>query len=105
MDYSKSINEQDLLHETKTILSLIYRDYICTPEERKMLIEKDKIKIEKEEELLKQKYNIDFKKIKENKEYCNLNNPEKSSNVSLVEIKKEKWYVKIINKILDFFKK
>lgn len=85
-------------------MSLIYRDYICTSEERKKLIEKDKDEIEKEKEILNKKYNIDFRNIKENKEY-NGNNEKKHTNMSLIEIKKEKWYKRIMNKILNFFKK
>ena len=29
IDFSKSINEQNILQETKVILSIIYRDFIC----------------------------------------------------------------------------
>ncbi len=42
IDYGKSINEQELLHETRIILSLIYRDYLCSPEKRKELMEADR---------------------------------------------------------------
>lgn len=42
LDFSKNINDMDLLQETRVLLSLVYRDFICTPEERAELIKKDK---------------------------------------------------------------
>lgn len=42
IDFSKNILEQDILFETKSIISIIYRDYIAGSEKRKELIEKDK---------------------------------------------------------------
>ena len=43
IDYSKSINEQKLLKDTRVILSLIYKDYICTKEiEKKCVKRKEK---------------------------------------------------------------
>ena len=47
-----------MLHETRVLLSLIYRDYICTPEEKQRLLEKDEEVIKKEEEVLREKYNV-----------------------------------------------
>lgn len=35
IDYSQSIVNQNLLHETKILLSLIYRDYICDEKKEK----------------------------------------------------------------------
>lgn len=42
LDFSKNLNDMDLLRKTRVILSLVYRDFICSPEERKELIQKDK---------------------------------------------------------------
>lgn len=42
MDFSKNLNDMDLLQETRVLLSLVYRDFICSPEERMELIKKDK---------------------------------------------------------------
>ena len=105
LDHSKSINEQNLLHETRIILSLIYRDYICDAEEKKILLEKDKKDIQKEMEFLREKYNIDFKSMKRGTKENIDTNQENHSNMYLIENKKEKWYQKIINKILEVLKK
>lgn len=48
-----------MLHETRVLLSLIYRDYICKAEERKQLLQNDVDEIKREEEYLKEKYNVD----------------------------------------------
>lgn len=42
LDFSNNINDMDLLQETRVLLSLVYRDFICTPEERTELIKKEK---------------------------------------------------------------
>lgn len=42
LDFTKNLNDMDLLQETRVLLSLVYRDFICSPEERMELIKKDK---------------------------------------------------------------
>lgn len=42
LDFAKNLNDMDLLQETRVLLSLVYRDFICSPEERMELIKKDK---------------------------------------------------------------
>ena len=61
IDYSISINKQKLLKETRIILSLIYRDYICSNEKREELKYNDMIEIKEYQEKI---YNPDnlFKK-------------------------------------------
>lgn len=49
IDYSKSINDQELQRGTRVILSLIYRDYLCSEKQRKILIEKDEKELKDEE--------------------------------------------------------
>lgn len=82
-------------------MSLIYRDYLCLPEKRKELIEIDREILQKEEEILREKYSINFEsrknKINEN------NNPENAikKEVQIIEYK-EPIYKRIVNKILKF---
>ena len=68
IDYKKSITEQELLEDTKVILGLIYRDFLCDKEKRKELIEQDKKSILEYEKSLREKYNPDnlFNKKKNN---------------------------------------
>ena len=46
LDFSKSLREMELLGETRTILSIVYRDFVCSESKRRELIEKDRIEFE-----------------------------------------------------------
>lgn len=46
LDFSKSIMEMDLLRDTRILLSLVYRDFLCSEDERKTLVEKDRQELE-----------------------------------------------------------
>ncbi len=66
IDYTKSINDQELLKETRVILSLLYRDYICSPEKKNELISNDIIELKQvEENPVKFDYNQLFKEKKQ----------------------------------------
>ena len=41
-DNTKGINEQNLKQETRAILSVIYRDYICNEDDRNEIIKRDR---------------------------------------------------------------
>lgn len=91
------LENQDLLEETKGVLTWFYRDYWCTEEER---IELDKILNENEnkyQEELRQKYNPDI--FAKNEKIENNNETE----LRLVEVKQEKWYKRIFQKIKELF--
>ncbi len=70
MNYLSSINpkvplgEQILKEETKVLLGIIYRDYLCDKVEKVRLLEKDKQELDRLELEKQQKYNPDnlFKK-------------------------------------------
>ena len=101
IDINKSFEEQNLLDETKAIFANIFRDYWATPYQRERIEAKEKYDRQKIEEEKKAKYNPDgiFKKrnnvdIEEKIEETNINNLP-------IEVKKEKFYQKIIS----FFKK
>lgn len=96
IDYSKSITNQNLLHETKVLLSLIYRDYICDEEKKAQLIKQDNECLMQREENLKKKYKIKFKEKQDNV----IQNKENTLNV----IEKQKWYTKIVKIIRNIFK-
>ena len=98
LDYSKKITEQKLLYETRVILSIIYRDYICTKEKRQELLEKEKLELMEKQSEMNQKFNVD--EIFNKKQNNHIHNEE---NVQLVEYK-ESVFKRLINKILEFFK-
>ena len=65
VDMNKSLEEQDLLEETKDILANLYRDYFADEEEKANIKEKEKKEIEEIEEEKRRKYPVDIFKEKE----------------------------------------
>lgn len=59
IDPNKSLIEQELLYETKVILSVLYRDYWETEEKRRELIEKDRKELIDLEAKKSEKYNTE----------------------------------------------
>ena len=86
-DIKEPIEECELKDETIIILGLIYRDFLCTPEERKILQEQDTKQLQdmqkKLEMEMKEKYNPDniFKNRQETKKEITKNSEEKSLTV------------------------
>ena len=100
VDINKSFEEQDLLEETKAIFANIFRDYWATPYQKERIEKYDRQKLEEEKV---QNYNPDDLFKKKNIESV-IGNTEKDTieNSNLpIEVKKEKFYEKIIN----FFKR
>ena len=99
------INKQDLKKDTRVLLSLIYRNYWCTQEEKERLINKDLEDKEQYEKEQREKYNPD--NIFKNKSKISENNTEienEERHVQIAEYKEPKWYQKIFDKILKIFK-
>lgn len=46
LDFSKNLMEMDLSRTTRVLLSLVYRDFLCSDVERKALVDKDREEIE-----------------------------------------------------------
>lgn len=104
IDYSKDIKEQ-LLKETKVILSLIYRDCLCSKEKRQELLDIDVEEIEREEKGPQEKYQIDFDSRKKEKlqDVEELKNKEQET--LPIKVEKDKWYIKVINFIKKILKR
>lgn len=87
-----SISEQPLLKETEAILSLLFRNYWATEEEKRELEEKDRIEYQE----LKKNTGVIFSKEKTIVE-------ESERSTSIVDIKMLPWYKKLFLKICKFF--
>ena len=96
INYGDEIENLNLKQKTRQILAGIYIDYLSSEEEKKEYINKLKQNEIKNQEILKEKYNIDdiFKKNEISKEQV----------VELTIVKEEKWFIKIINRIKEIFK-
>ena len=100
IDINKSFEEQELLEETKAILANIFRDYWATPYQKERIQAKERYDMEKIEEEKRAKYNSDIFKTKENDKSKDVVN---NSNLP-IEVKKERFYERIINFFKSFFK-
>lgn len=98
------IDEQELKKDTKVLLSLLYRNYWCDKEKKAILKQKDAIAKSEYEKEIREKYNPD-NIFKDSKKIENTISEDIYEEKSLIECREEKWYKKIINKILSFFKK
>lgn len=96
IDSNIPLKKQKLSPDTKTLLALIYRDYLCSPEERKNLLIAEKQDIEKQESETRKKYEINFEKRK-------IYNNDEVTTTSLIEYKKDSLFTRITNKIKKFF--
>lgn len=105
VDIDKSFEEQNLLDETKAIFANIFRDYWATPYQKEKIEAKEKYDRQKAEEEKREQYNPDeiFKNKKENVEREEYTQDEENSNNLPVEIKKEKFFSKLISFIKRLF--
>lgn len=100
LDYTKRIKDMNLKDKTIGILSVINKKYWCNDEERKVFEEKlkqNEIKYQKE---LNEKY--DKNKLFKNKE---LKKVENTNITDLAEYTEQKWYQRILEKILKVVRK
>lgn len=89
--------ENTVLEETLLILALIYRDYLISEEERNILIQEEEMQLKE----LEESYNVENLFIKRKQEH---QQSEMNIEQQLIVIKEEKWYKRILNKILSIFK-
>ena len=107
LDHSKPINEMKLKDKTKSLITMIYLNYLCDETQKKntqLILKNNEEKYQKE---LREKYNPDniFNRnqvIKEKKEIENYT--ETKQNIQMIEYK-ESFFTKIKKIILKFFNK
>ena len=104
VDINKSFEEQELLDETKAIFANIFRDYWATPYQKERIETKEKYDRQKIEEEKKAKYNPDDIFNKRNKIDIEERIEESNTNNLPIEVKKEKFYEKLIKFIKNFLK-
>lgn len=107
IDYNKELEEPNILHETKIILGIIYRDYLCAPEKKQQLIRNENELLQKIEKERQDKYSVDnlFKNTKYAQTGNTNNTVEENRNMDIAVYQKEKWYIKFWNSIMKIFKK
>lgn len=110
-DKSLPLNKQNLLPETKKLLSVIYSEYICSDSEKEKWHEYDKFKQKliyensiKSKKEFKENYNSETLFVKNKNKQINVDNT--SGNTTCVELIKENESIlkKFLRKILNLFK-
>ena len=88
LDANKPVKEQKILKDTKVLLSIMYRNYWCTKEEKAELVRQDREERIRQEEARREKYNPDdiFKKANKS-EQINVKTLESTANTALIEYK------------------
>ena len=101
IDYSEENWENSIEEDAKVLIALIYRDYIMSEEEKEKVIEE----AERQEQEIREKYNPDnlFKKNSKIENEKSQDDTEQEVQKSLLIIKEEKWYERIINNIKEIF--
>lgn len=92
IDRGKPIEKQNIRYEVKVMLALIYRDYICSEKERKILLNTE------EEKIYEMQKAYDSENLFKNKSNKNI---EKKENL-LIEYNKQNVWNRIILRIKSF---
>lgn len=104
IDVNKKFEEQELLAETKSILANIFRDYWATKYQKEKILEKEKYDRRIIEERKRKDYPHD-NLFNKKQEYREKQLKEIKNTNSLIEVKKENRFKKIINLIKRIFHK
>ena len=104
VDINKPFEEQNLLDETKAIFANIFRDYWATPEQKERIEARDRYELEKIEAEKRKKYNPDDI-FKNNKVEKLEEKPKEIENNLPVEVKREKFFERLVGFIKRFLKK
>ena len=101
---TEPIEQSALKTETTIILAVIYRDFLCSKEEREKLIERDTNKLVEFENELRERYNSD--NIFKNKKVQHETNCNKTSQeTAIIEYKNKNFLQKIFDKIKHLFRR
>lgn len=96
------LNKQNIKKETKEMLGIIYRDYLCDEKKRMELLQQEQVELLKYEDKQRELYNPD--NIFKNKNHTSNEEKEEIKEV-LLTIKKDNLIKRIINKIKFLFRK
>ena len=102
MQQDVDIDKQPLLKETEAVLSLIYRSYWATDEEKQEFAIKDQQEFIKEDEKKKEQYQGKdiYQVFEERKNISKI-----TIDNNLMVIKKDNFIKRLLNKVLSIFKK
>lgn len=100
----ESFEKCNIMEETKIVLAVIYRDFLCSEEEKKEIKLKDSQKLMEYEEELREKYNTD--NIFLNRNTIQYSSEEvKTDQTAIIEYKEKNFLQKLFDKIKHIFKR
>jgi len=103
-DYNKPLKELKISEEARGIIAMICLNYWCITDEQKEKFKSHLTKNElKFQEEMRRKYNPD--NLFKNKVEKNAVDTVKIEHKELIEYKEQKWYHKILDKLLNIFRK
>ena len=102
INYNEELTEPNIQYETKVILGIIYRDYLCSPEERDNLLRVENEMFSQIDRVNQEKYSVD-NLFKNTKYSTNDLTPKQENSIAIIE--KEKWYKRLFKAVICIFKK
>lgn len=96
-------SKKDISEDARTILALIYRDYLISDEKRAELTEKEKIKRLEYEQIVKEKYSND-KLFKNKRKIKSEDDKIHKQSTSVTEFKEKSFFRKVFDKIKNLLK-
>lgn len=103
IEIKEPIEEQKLKNETIVILGLIYRDFLCTPEEREKLQLKDAQELKKIEQEMQAQYDIN--KVFEKRKTGSQDEYNDDNETEMIIYKEPGFIKRFFNLIKGIFKK
>lgn len=100
---SEPIEEFELKEESIIILALIYRDFLCSKEEKEKLKLRDAQRVREAEDEIREKYNPDD--IFKNRNNRKIDKNEDIVTKTSIAVVEEKWYQKLFNIVKKIFKR
>ncbi len=100
---SEPIEEFELKEESIIILALIYRDFLCSKEEKEKLKLRDAQRVREAEDEIREKYNPDD--IFKNRNNRKIDKNEDIVTETSIAVVEEKWYEKLFNIVKRIFKR
>lgn len=103
---NKTLDEQNVSKEAKTIIAILFRDYWANTTQREKILAKEKNDMLIEEQNKQKKYPTDniFGNQKDINSTIEEDNTSSTKELSLIERKKH-WYNKFFDKILNLFRR
>lgn len=104
VEHVDDFQNQKMLNETKVLLSIIYKDFIASNEERKQIIKMEKDELLQDEKIIREKYNPD-KLFKNRKNAKYFTDEMYSQEIAMIEYKEKNFIHKLFDKIKNIIKR